>query len=1811
MRRILAALFAVAIGFPGAGQAQGTDSLIPERRLAITENVDFYGGDLKAIFDTTFEACRAACLTEPQCRAFTFNARAGSCFPKTNVTERQPYDGAISAVVIETSPDVQARAEARRADLDFLNQSDFESARSAAAELADFHKVGDFTVQDYVQGATNARNAGNWQNAVSFSGAAVVLSDAPELWVTYAEDLLDAQNTNLNMRITRAFSASINGYVRADQPALRARALLAMSRALEGLSRGQTTIPALRLAQSLTPRDDIARALDRAVENFGFRIVEHEVESDSKSPRICAQFSETLAEAGTDYAPFVQMQGSGYAVDPSGNRLCISGLRHGERYEVTFREGLPAASGEVTQKDYTLNLYVQDRTAQVTFPGRAYILPKSGEAAVPVSTVNAEALDLALYRVGERNFVRAEQSGYIDNRFTYWRDEDWSDRVSDLVWQGEGVVENVLNEDVTTRLPLGDVIEGLEPGLYQLQARIKGKDGDDGSTASQSFLVSDLGLATMGGTDGLHVFVRSLTSAEPVEGAKLTLLSVTNNALGELTTDSQGYATFPAGLTRGTGGAEPSMVTVEMGEDIAFLSLEDPEFDLSDRGVEGREPAGPIDLFLATDRGAYRPGDTIHVTTLARDAESTAIDGLPLTAILTRPDGVEYSRTLSNDAKAGGHVFNLAVSSVAPRGSWTIAVHADTDAPPLTTRTVLVEDFLPERIDFTQSLPEGPIAPTDFPELSIEARYLFGAPAGDLPVETQVRLQGVRELPDYPGFTFGRFDEPVPSDTIVAGGATTDAQGKASFAIEFPDLGRVDRPLKATLVTTVSEGSGRPVERRLEKILTPAAPLIGIKPGFEDVAARGAPAQFQVMAVGSDGQPAAMPVKWELNRLDRYYYWYRQYGNWRWEPVTNRTPVTSGTATLTPEGAVQIEAPVDWGYYELRVERADGTFAASSVDFYAGWYAPADASATPDTLELSLDQPAYKPGDTATVTIVPRFAGKGLVTVVSNKLIAMQPVDLTEGTNTLTLPVTEDWGTGAYVTATIIRPMDVDAGRNPARALGLAHASVDPGAKALTSSFEVAAESSPRAAMPVALKVEGIQPGETAYATIAAVDVGILNLTGFKSPDPESYYFGQRKLGIAMRDVYGRLIDGMNGDMGEVRSGGDALVEKSFDSPPPTEELVAYFSGPIEVGADGYARTSFDMPSFNGTVRLMAVTWSKTGVGSAEADVLVRDPVVVTASVPRFLTPGDESRLLLEVVHATGPTGRMGLDVSATGVTLGGGLPSGFDLGDRAKAVYSVPLTAGEVGNHTVRIALTTPDGKQLVKDITVPVITTDPEIARQSRFTLAPGQTFSFDEAVFDGFHEGTGTATIAAGTFARFDVPGLLRRLDQYPYGCTEQVTSTAMPLLYFQEVSEAMGLAVADTAKTRVEQAITRVLTRQASNGSFGLWYAYSGDMWLDAYVTDFLSRARAKGYDVPDLAFRNAMDNLRNQVNYYPGFDEGGQDLAYALFVLAREGAAAVGDLRYYADVKGDAFATPMAAAQLGAALAAYGDSTRADAMFARAGRMLGNAAESQPLWRADYGTRNRDAAAVLALAAEAGSQAVNRDEVANRIAASTSRFYSTQESVWTLLAARALISEGAGNLTVDGVAVSGPLVRMLEDDASGGGAAIRNEGSFEVPLVLTTFGVPSQPEPADGNGWRIARRYYTTEGTEVSPETVKSGTRLVAVVEVTPLGPREGRLMVNDPLPAGFEIDNPNLLAGGDIRALDWLDLGSASVQHSEFRSERFLSAVDHYGDQPFRLAYIVRAVSPGTFHHPAASVEDMYRPEYRARTAQGSVTVTE
>jgi alpha-2-macroglobulin len=1776
--------------------AWSQDAPIPERFATTQSATDYPGGDLTPLFDVTLERCHATCLRLDQCLVFTYDQRNGACFPKASVGDPVAFEGALSGVITIHDEAVLDRAREARAALGFLDEDDVAAAREQAFTMAERYQADGLGEAELL---ANARTSARTQ-AVRWTGAAVTVSDRGGAWLAHARALADEAERDRNLRFElhrQAVNAAVNAALRLDERA-RADALVVMAASLEVGFRGQAALAALRLADALRPGiapDELARLRER----FGFRVITHEVDASTAAPRICVSFSEELAPS-RDYAPFVVTDVSGSALEVQGRQLCVSGVAYGERYALTLRAGLPGASGDALMADVPLDVYVRDRDPSVRFPGRGYVLPVAGPRALPVETVNADHLELRLLRVSDRNLVAAIREGQFAQALGYWEGERFESLLAEPVWQGEARLDGQLNRATTSRLPL-DEVGPLEPGVYVLRASVPGAEPFTTPPATQWFLVSDLGVTTLAGTDGLHVVVQRLSDGQPVPGLSVALVARSNRVLAEALSDDQGSVRFATALTLGTGATAPMMVLVEGEDDMAVLSLDDAEFDLSDRGVAGREAPGPIDLFLTTDRGAYRPGEHVHVTALARDHQARAIPGLPLSARLLRPDGLEYARVLSEHERAGGHVFSLSLGADVPRGIWRVEVRADPDAPALASRTVLVEDFVPERIDVEIRLDDAaPIDPTAPPSLVLEARHAFGPPAAGLPLSGSVRVVTSDELDGWPGYRFGRFDERVDAQRLAfAPGFVTDADGRLEAPLPLDRLTLDPRPYRLEVRALIVDGSSRPVERVLTRALRPTAPVVGIRPGFDGALPENAEAAFDLALVDPDGAPMPGDLRWQLDRVQTRYQWFSLDGRWYWEPVSDRQRVADGVVSVS-DGPARIAVPVTWGPYELRVTRDGPTYASTSVPFTAGWYAVDTTRETPDLLELSLDATHYAPGDTARLRIVPEHPGVALVSVLSDRVVAMQLVAV-EGETTVELPVTEDWGAGAYVTASLIHPSDGPE-HLPARSLGLAHASVPPGERALEAVLLAPSETLSRQALDVVLELPGHSDGP-AFATVAAVDLGVLTLTGFDAPDPVGYLFGQRRLGVAIRDLYGRLIDAREGAMGQVRSGGGLEPTAALsDGPVPAEDVLAFFSGPVEV-VDGRAELSFDLPAFDGTVRVMAVVWTAAAVGQAQADVLVRDPVVVQASLPRFMTPGDESRLRLELTHVSGAAGEMTLAISGHGL---GDVPSSVTLEAGARAVLDLPLRPSEVGTHTYQVTLTTPDGLELAREVRLSVLHTDPETARTTRVVLAPGETFRFDDEAMDGFREGTARATLIAGAGAALDLPGLVQRLVGYPYGCTEQIASGLQPLLLAPQTVVQLGLMSDAELNERVQTAIDRILTRQGRGGGFGPWGSEGFDLWLDAYVTDVLLRAEAHGASVPPTALRMALDNLRNHTAQAGSLFDGATAYAYAFYVLARAGEAAIGDLRYYADTLAERFDTPLAAAQLGAALAAYGERERSEAMFAQARDLTRAAGAGDPGgWRSDYGTALRDQAGLLALAAEAGSAAVDRLQLASLIARrGAMHTLSTQEAAWALRAAMALGAEAQG-LTVDGRSVVGNVVL----GSGGAPALIGNAGDADVLVTLTVFGVPEEAPAAGGSGYTIRRSHYTLDGEAADLADVRVGDRLVTLLEIRPdRGVAGGRLMIDDPLPAGFEIDNANLLREGDVRALDWLAPHDAAAM-TEARSDRFLAAVDWTNETALRLAYVVRAVSPGEFHHAAAAVEDMYRPTERAVGATGRVIV--
>ncbi len=496
-----------------------------------------------------------------------------------------------------------------------------------------------------------------------------------------------------------------------------------------------------------------------------------------------------------------------------------------------------------------------------------------------------------------------------------------------------------------------------------------------------------------------------------------------------------------------------------------------------------------------------------------------------------------------------------------------------------------------------------------------------------------------------------------------------------------------------------------------------------------------------MIAVSPDGARTARPsVGWVLNKITTDFQWYSVNGRWNYETTRRKERVGSGTLAVAADAPAKLTVPVAWGSYELVLTDSGPNALPTSVAFEAGWYVAPSSMETPDVLKLSLDKPRYRVGDTATVHIEPRFAGKAEVLVLDERVVATVSADIPAGGGDVSLPVTRDWGPSAYVAAILYRPMDLAEKRMPGRALGLAHAGMEPGDRALSVSIEAPERIAPRTTLDVDVRVADVRPGETAYLTLAAVDVGILNITQFAPPSPKDHYFGQRRLGVEIRDLYSRLIDRMQGAPGSVRSGGDAGADGS--RPPPMDDLVALFSGVVTVGADGRATVALDVPDFNGTLKLMAVAWSKSGVGEANRDVLVRDPVVAQVSRPTFLSPGDRSRIQIDLNHVEGPAGKVhvGLAAGDGALRIEANGEADLELAENGRARLLVPVEAVAPGEGAMELALVTPGGERLTKTFSLPVRSVQPREVKKSRFEIAAGGSLDLGPDVLSDIQPGTG---------------------------------------------------------------------------------------------------------------------------------------------------------------------------------------------------------------------------------------------------------------------------------------------------------------------------------------------------------------------------------------------------------------------------------------------------------------------------------------
>lgn len=1648
------------------------------------------------------------------------------------------------------------------------------------------------------------------------------------VWLRLAQAQVEASEDH-------AMVSAYNAYRKSTDAVERGTALFIIGRDYDRHDKYKEALAAFQAGLGFTQSSGVATRIDQLKALAAFRVIKVEVEAEADNARACLRFNEPIATKGdVSYGAYVRATPElAGIVTGRGDMVCLEGLKHGETYQVSLLTGFPSDTGEKTLSDFKTNVVVPDRKPAISFSGTGYVLPREGSAGLPVTTINLDKVKVRILKVNERNLVPSLDADRLTSTTATDDVDTLASGSGSLVWQGEMAIKGERNRAVSTAIPLKDILKDKGPGVYLAAVeRADVKEGEDTQIATNWILVSNLGLTTYTGSDAMVVAVRSLADAKPLSGITLKLYAHDNAELGTATTDADGIARFAAGLLHGKGGDEPYAVMAYGADgDYNFLELGRAAFDLSDRGVSGREPPGPVDAYLYTDRGIYRPGENVHLMALARDDKANALSNVPLTLRLLRPDGIVVdSKQLdagSPGASLGGHYQMYALPRDARMGTWSVELHVDPKGPAIGTASFRVEDFVPPTLKVEVSAGDAPIHPNEAYPVSILGKYYYGAPGAGLAVEAHAQIAfAAQPFPSEPDFQFGLVDEKFDGVSKDLDAPATDDDGKSSTEINLTDLPDLTRPLDATITVSVYEPSGRAISADLTRPIRERALAIGLRSqSGDDAVPEGQPSKIDVIAVDEAGKRIAAPgLRWELIRENWRYDWYSVSGSWRYRRQVRDEPIDSGTVDVAGGAMATLSKNLPAGRYRWEISDAKSG-AQSSVRFHVGWWVEAELPDVPDKLTATLDKPSYHAGDTAKLFIKAPFAGQAELAIAADKVISLKSFTLTEGGTTLDIPVDANWGSGVYALVTAYRPpTPPDASsagtsvRGPGRAVGIAWLGVDPAPRTLGVTLSPPDVARPRAPVSVPIKVAGLEKGEEAYVTLAAVDEAVLKLTDFASPSPADYFFGKEKLGVELRDLYGRLIDPHAGAIGVLRSGGDNFAKRSVAGlPDKSNRVVALFSGIVKVDADGAASAKFDMPDFQGQVRLMAVAFAAHKMGAASAPMTVRDPVVTMVALPRFLAPGDEARLAVTINNLEGPAGDYALKMTATGA---GGFATPVDrtihLDAGANFRDGFVLAATTVGNVAVHLDLTGPGGTQIGRDFTIGVRPAQSYQLRRFVGQLAPGQSVTLDDAAADEFLPGTAEAVLSVSPRPEWDVPALLDALDRYPYGCLEQTTSRALPLLYVSEVAKLWQTDPGFDPAKQVAGAIGHIAELQRSDGSFGVWSDSDNTVpWLNAYAADFLIRAQEHGNTVPDFALKGVVGWLQNYVKQEHNDDKDLPALAYAHYVLARAKADDLGALRYFNDTALARLPTQLAKAQLAAALALYGDTIRAQAAYAAA--LAPPAPRNKALRFVDYGSELRDSAAALAFAAGDPANQPRLTAIIDRIAelfAKADRT-STQEQAWLLLAA-----EAAAKLTGNSMTVQvGDKPAETRDKAEyfrralGANApvlSVANRGKQPLWRSASITGVVKAELPAESNGYAVSRQVYNPDGTAADLTKARQTDLFVVVLTGTRKDSgQDARTLVVDLLPAGFEIQNVSAPAGDASGSYSWLkDL--SSPDYTDARDDRYIASLDlPNGTADFKLAYVVRAITPGTFKYPALDVEDMYDPETYGRTAMGTLTV--
>jgi hypothetical protein len=1323
--------------------------------------------------------------------------------------------------------------------------------------------------------------------------------------------------------------------------------------------------------------------------------------------------------------------------------------------------------------------------------------------------------------------------------------------------------------------------------------------------ATTNVLGSDLGLIVKKGNDQSYQFITTnLLNTKPESNVKIGLYNYQQQLIETLATDGKGFANYQSDKT-------VSFVIAQKTKDFAYAKLEDGNaLSMSNFDVSGKQLQKGIKGFIYTERGVYRPGDSIHLSFVLNDIANPLPKNHPVKLEVTDARGKLVQRTVVNDGLNGFYYFPIKTEADAPTGTWnaTLSVGGVEFSQSLKVATIK-PNRLKIKLDFDDEILDAskPIKGT------ATGLWLHGSPARKLKIEMDATLRATSSA--FPKFEKYVFNDPVRSFNeveipILKNNLSED--GTINFN-EKIDLGeKAPGMLKATFLTKIFEGGGDFSIDVFSKNLAPYSHFVGLKsPEAREYGSYYTDENtvFDVVTVDAQGKASGnRDLEVKVFRIEWRWWWNRGSDNLsRYEDATIHRPVKEFTIKTGSNGKSNFTLNIpeeEEGRYLIRViDKSSGHATGRVAYFYKNWWkSPADGdSESAKMLVFSANKEKYDVGEEAVITFPSGSDGRALLSIENGtEVLSTKWIETTKGETKTTIKLTATMAPNVYVNITLLQPHEQTKNDLPMRLYGVIPLLVENSATVLHPKIEMPEVLNPEEKFNVKISEEN---GKPMTYTIALVDEGLLDLSRFITPPIHEAFYSREALGVKSFDMYDYVIGAYSGSVNNIYAvgGGDEAAGAKNRKADRFKPVVHYL-GPFKLESGKKANHEIRMPNYVGSVRTMVIAGDNvnSAYGKTDKAVPVRKPLMVLASLPRKLSPGETVTLPVTVFAMEKKVKSATVTVkTGSGLKAVNGISKNIGFSEPGEKIVNFEfevLPTSEI--QTIEISASG-NGENASYKVEIDVENPNPVSQKTTSYTLDPNGTQQIEFSTFGV--SGSNGATLEFSTVPPMDFSGRLEYLIQYPHGCIEQTTSGAFPQLYLAEIFDITFDKKQEIEKN-IKVAIQRLSSFQGTDGGLSYWPGErQADPWATNYAGHFMLEAKQKGYALPISFMSNWLSYQKNEARQWRSSNtNNNSDLtqAYRLYTLALAGQpelAPMNRLRESKNLSNDA------KWRLAAAYALAGKKNVAEQLSQTANISF----VPRNYDHYTYGSPFRNKA--MALETMVATADPRQREMAVSLAKelSSQRWYSTQETAYGLLAMAKMIQKNGGKameitLSKDGKSSTIKTENVISSRDLGismgnNSVSITNKKDNVVYVSLMQKGkLPLGDELAEQRNLKIKAEYLDGEGKALDISKLRQGTEITAKVMVTNTSNDwVGNVALAKIFPSGWEIVNTSFtdLGGG----------ATGAARYTDIRDDRVNFYFDLNRNESKTFSVKLNASYLGKYYLPGTQVEAMYDHTYFAR----------